>query len=167
MLPSPCTRYLACAAPAPGIKPAPPPGPTPTTHPTAAHHQVGGGPPPPRVVVTVNNPGGQSGTVGTPASVQVTASDSAGEALTYGGTLPPGLAIDPASGLIWGTPATAGTFQSSVAATDTSGHSGSAAVTWTIRPRSVVTVNNPGDQTGNVVTRYRCRSPPPTRRVRR
>ena len=95
----------------------------------------------------MNNPGGRSGTVGTPASAQVTASDSAGEALTYGGTLPPGLAIDPASGLIWGTPATAGTFQSSVAATDTSGHSGSAAVTWTIRPRSVVTVNNPGDQT--------------------
>jgi hypothetical protein len=28
-------------------------------------------------------------------------------------------------------------------------------------------VNNPGDQTGKVVTRYRCRSPPPTRRVRR
>ena len=46
MLPSPCTRYLACAAPAPGIKPAPPPGPTPATQPTATQHHGGGGPPP-------------------------------------------------------------------------------------------------------------------------
>ena len=156
LLPSPCTRYLACAAPAPGVKPAPPPGPDTGNHPTAdpaASRRriiaaVPGGP-----VVTVSSPGDQSGTVGTPASVQVTASDSAGEALTYSATLPPGLAIDPASGLISGTPATAGTYGVTVTATDTSGRTGSASFTWTITPAtSVVTVSNPGDQSGTVVT---------------
>ena len=80
----------------------------------------------------MNNPGGQSGTVGTPASVQVTASDSAGEALTYSGTLPPGLAIDPASGLITGTLTTAGTYGATITATDTSGSTGSCSFTWTV-----------------------------------
>ncbi|WP_329570732.1 hypothetical protein [Kitasatospora sp. NBC_01266] len=81
--------------------------------------------------VTVTNPGGQSSTAGTAVSLQVSASDSAGKALTYSATgLPAGLSIS-SSGLISGTPSAAGT--SSVTVTASSGTaSGSAAFGWTV-----------------------------------
>lgn len=83
--------------------------------------------------VTVTNPGTQSATVGTATSAQITASDSAsGQALTYSASgLPPGLSISP-SGLISGTPATAGTYSVTVTATDSTGVSGSATFTWDV-----------------------------------
>jgi len=72
--------------------------------------------------------------VGDAVSLAITATDSAGEALTYSdnGTLPPGLAIDPATGLIAGALATSGTFTVTVTATDTSGITGSVSFTWTV-----------------------------------
>ena len=84
--------------------------------------------------VSVTNPGNQGGTVGTAASVQVHASDSAsGQTLAYSASgLPGGLSINSATGLISGTPTTAGTFTVTVTATDTTGASGSATFTWTI-----------------------------------
>ena len=84
--------------------------------------------------VTVTNPGNQTGTVGTAASLQVHASDSAsGQTLTYSATgLPAGLSINSSNGLISGTPTTAGTSNVTVKATDTTGASGSAAFSWTI-----------------------------------
>ena len=84
--------------------------------------------------VTVTGPGNQSGTVGTAASLQIRASDSAsGQTLTYTATgLPAGLSISSATGLITGTPTTAGTSNVTVTATDTTGASGSATFTWTI-----------------------------------
>jgi hypothetical protein len=84
--------------------------------------------------VTVTSPGNQTGTVGTAASVQVHASDSAaGQTLTYSATgLPPGLSINSSTGLISGTPTTAGTYNVTVTARDGTGASGSAAFTWTI-----------------------------------
>ena len=140
-LPSPCTRYLACAAPAVGVKPASEPDQTPTASPQPTQQQGGGGSSSPsfgKPVVKVSNPGGPSGSVGVAISpLQITATDSAGEALTYSAKLPQGLAIDSASGVISGTPTTAGTFASSVTATDTSGQSGSAAFSWTISPPTV------------------------------
>jgi alpha-galactosidase len=84
--------------------------------------------------VTVTNPGSQSGTVGTAVSgLQIHASDSAaGQSLTYAATgLPAGLAIS-SSGLITGTPTTAGTSTVTVTATDGTGASGSASFSWTI-----------------------------------
>ena len=83
--------------------------------------------------VTVTSPGNQTGTVGTAASVQVSASDSAsGQTLTYSATgLPAGLSINSSSGLISGTPTAAGTSTVTVTATDTTGASGSATFTWT------------------------------------
>ena len=88
--------------------------------------------------VTMTNPGNQAGTVGTPiAGLQLHATDSAaGQALAYSATgLPAGLSISSA-GLISGTPATAGTFSVTVAATDSTGASGSASFTWTITSTS-------------------------------
>jgi hypothetical protein len=84
--------------------------------------------------VTVTNPGSQSGTAGTAASLQISASDSAsGQTLTYGASgLPAGLSISSSTGLISGTPTTAGTSDVTVTATDTTGASGSVSFTWTI-----------------------------------
>jgi hypothetical protein len=105
--------------------------------------------------VTVTNPGSQTGTVGTAASVQIHASDSAsGQTLTYSATgLPAGLSINSSSGLISGTPTTAGTSSVTVKATDTTGASGSAAFSWTINPASsgctaAQLLGNPGFETG-------------------
>ncbi|MDH6123734.1 putative Ig domain-containing protein [Kitasatospora sp. GP82] len=83
--------------------------------------------------VTVTSPGNQSGTVGSSVSLQVQASDSAsGQTLTYSATgLPAGLSIS-SSGLISGTPTTAGTSTVTVKATDTTGASGSASFSWTV-----------------------------------
>jgi hypothetical protein len=104
--------------------------------------------------VTVTSPGTQTGTVGTPASLQVNATDSAtGQTLTYSATgLPAGLSIS-SSGLISGTPTTAATSSVQVTATDTTGAFGSTSFTWTISAAAInsgntVTVTNPGTQVG-------------------
>jgi chitinase len=103
--------------------------------------------------VTVTSPGNQAGTVGTAASLQVHGTDSAsGQTLTYSATgLPAGLSIS-SSGLISGTPTTAGTSSVTVTARDTTGASGSASFTWTIGstappPSSLV---NGGFETGSL-----------------
>ena len=106
--------------------------------------------------VTVTNPGPQSATVGSPTSKQITASDSApGQTLTYTATgLPAGLSIAAGSGLITGTPTTAGAFASTITARDTTGASGSATLTWTVNPGGGSCtgggqlVGNPGFETG-------------------
>lgn len=84
--------------------------------------------------VTVTNPGNQTGTVGTAASLQIKASDSAsGQTLTYSATgLPAGLSISSATGLISGTPTTAGSSSVTVTVTDGTGSKGTASFTWTI-----------------------------------
>jgi poly(hydroxyalkanoate) depolymerase family esterase len=84
--------------------------------------------------VTVTNPGSQTSTVGTAASVQVQASDSAsGQTLGYSASgLPPGESISSSSGLISGKPTTAGTYSVTVTAADATGASGSATFTWTV-----------------------------------
>jgi hypothetical protein len=84
--------------------------------------------------VTVTSPGNQSSTAGTAASLQIPASDSAsGQTLSYSAAgLPAGLSINSSSGLISGTPTTAGTSSVTVTAKDTTGASGSASFSWTV-----------------------------------
>jgi Glycosyl hydrolase family 12/Cellulose binding domain/Putative Ig domain len=86
--------------------------------------------------VTVTNPGNQTGTVGTAASLQVHATDSgSGQTLTYSASgLPAGLSINSSTGLISGTPTASGTSNVTVSARDGTGASGSASFTWTINP---------------------------------
>jgi hypothetical protein len=86
--------------------------------------------------VTVTSPGNQTGTVGTAASLQIHASDSAsGQTLTYSATgLPAGLSISPATGLVSGSPTAAGSSTVTVTARDGTGATGSATFTWTITP---------------------------------
>ena len=86
--------------------------------------------------VTVTNPGSQSSTAGTAASLQIQANDSGtGQTLAYSATgLPAGLSINSSSGLISGTPTTAGTSSVAVTARDTTGASGTASFSWTVSP---------------------------------
>ena len=104
--------------------------------------------------VTVTNPGNQTGTVGTAVSLQIHASDSgSGQTLTYSATgLPAGLSINSSTGLISGTPTTAGTSSVTVTATDTTGAHGSASFTWTISTSGCTPqqlLGNPGFETGS------------------
>jgi len=108
--------------------------------------------------VTVTNPGNQTGTVGTAASLQISATDSqSGQTLTYSATgLPAGLSINSSTGLISGTPTTANTYSVTVTATDTTGAHGSATFTWTINSSggggcgSQQLITNPGFETGSI-----------------
>jgi Zn-dependent metalloprotease len=105
--------------------------------------------------VTVNNPGNQSGAVGTAASLQMTGTDSqSGQTLTWSATgLPAGLSINSSTGLITGTPTTAATYSPTVKATDTTGAFGTTAFTWTIGGGgggcSGQKLANPGFESGN------------------
>jgi len=105
--------------------------------------------------VTVTNPGSRTGTVGTATSLQISATDSGGAALTYSATgLPAGLSINSTSGLISGTPTTAGTYSVTVTAKDSTNASGSASFTWTISGTggggcSGQKLTNPGFESGS------------------
>ncbi len=102
----------------------------------------------PNVAPTLDDPGPQSGEEGTSVSLQLIANDGNGDPLTFSAQgLPSGLAIDPASGLISGTPTQEQT--SSVTASVDDGRGGSASVTftWVIDERNLApTLQDPGDQ---------------------
>ncbi|HEV7976312.1 Ig domain-containing protein [Amycolatopsis sp.] len=81
--------------------------------------------------VSVTNPGTRTGTVGTSASLQLSASGGTAPYTWSATGLPAGLSIS-ASGLVSGTPSAAGSFTVTVKATDSTGLAGTASFGWTI-----------------------------------
>ena len=78
----------------------------------------------------ISSPPSASGRQGESFSYQITAT---GNPTSYDASgLPPGLFVNRSNGLISGTPLTAGTFTASISATNSSGQTGSAALTITI-----------------------------------
>jgi len=85
-------------------------------------------------VVTVTNPGAQFTPNSAPVSLTMHATDSNPSITTFTWSatgLPPGLSINPATGVITGTTGpTNGSFTPQVTATDSSGGSGTVAFNW-------------------------------------
>jgi YVTN family beta-propeller protein len=82
----------------------------------------------------VTNPGTQSTMVGTPATLQIVATDVNNDVLTYSATgLPTGLTINPSTGLINGTPNVVGIYNVNVGVSDGISTT-NAAFSWNITP---------------------------------
>jgi hypothetical protein len=94
--------------------------------------------------VTVSSPGDQTTTKGTAVDLPIKATRTDGGTLTYTASgLPAGLAIDPATGVITGTPTASGINIVTITAADSTGPSGQTSFKWTIPS---LTLTNPGSQ---------------------
>jgi YVTN family beta-propeller protein len=84
---------------------------------------------------TLATPAPAAATVGTAATLNLSGADQDGDTLTYGATgLPPGLALNTASGAITGTPTTAGSFAVTASVADGKGGTATANFNWTVNP---------------------------------
>lgn len=81
--------------------------------------------------VTVTSPGNRTGTVGTAVQLQLQASGGTSPYTWTATGLPAGLSIS-SSGLVSGTPTTAGTSSVAVTAKDAAGRTGSSSFSWTV-----------------------------------
>ncbi len=107
--------------------------------------------------LTLNNPGSQTGTVGTSTSLTLTASGGTTPYSFSASGLPTGLSINSSTGTISGTPSTSGTFSVSATVSDSASHTSSVSFSWTINPSggggctSAQLFGNPGFESGNTV----------------
>ena len=117
--------------------------------------------------VTVASPGSQSATVGTAITpLQILATDSGTATLTYAATgLPPGLSIDPSSGLISGVPTVAGSDTVTVTVTDSTGATGSVSFTWNVVPSTTTSATTSTTTTTTTTTPPGPTGPPGTGRA--
>jgi len=91
----------------------------------------------------VTNPGNRSGYTGVAVSLAIAASDADGEALTFSATgLPAGLSINSATGVITGTPGTAGNYTVTVTARDALAAT-SQQFTWSLTVRDTTLPSKP------------------------
>jgi hypothetical protein len=103
-------------------------------------------------VVTVVSPGAQASTAHvaiTPLTIPAASSGHFTLTWAAGGTLPAGLSINSATGVITGTPTTAGTSSVVITVTDSNAASSNASFSWVISS-ATVTVNSPGDFASNI-----------------
>ena len=90
-------------------------------------------------VVTLTKPAAETARVGQSVKVQLHATDSAGEALSWRAAgLPPGLSIARTTGLITGTPTKAGRATATITVSDTSGSSAGAGIAWNVAGRPTI-----------------------------
>jgi YVTN family beta-propeller protein len=86
----------------------------------------------PNAVVTINNPGAQVSAVNTAVSLTLNGASPGNAPLTFSALgLPPGLSLNPTTGLISGVPTAVGSFNPAVTATDGIS-SATASFSWTI-----------------------------------
>src|SRR5438094_10245152 len=104
----------------------------------------------PKPVIT--SPTAATGQVGVAFSYQITASN--GPIISYNATgLPAGLSVNTSTGLISGTPTTAGTYSVTISATNESGRAWGR-VTLNIAKRTPAIITSPTTSTGQVGWRY-------------
>jgi hypothetical protein len=100
---------------------------------------------------TVANPGTQSTVVGHAVSLAMSATGGT-PPYTWTATLPAGLSINASTGVISGSPTTAGTSTATVSAKDSAGRIGTASFTWNVTSGACTAsqlLGNPGFETGS------------------
>jgi Putative Ig domain len=101
-----------------------------------------GVPPVPKLTIGPEQSGVPQGTTGTPYSLQMTANLPDAKMWSVSGSLPPGLAINQTTGLISGTPTTAGSYSFTVQATIDAQRTDTKSLTIVVRAPLAITAGS-------------------------